>query len=304
VTLPEIGSGPGKTTADGLYAWITFNYASVKIGSFIIVGLLMTIISCGSSFVINGATIISRDIYQNVIKKGKFTDKEGLFASRIACVIVTAIGVASALWLPILVPLWSLAQALVISGIMASVFCAWFWRRSTSAGALVSCLGGGISAFVWAIYAWIEAGSPGALIHGLHAAHVGLIVSFPLMFIVSLATKAEDKAVSDVTNYAVISEELYTQSPDFKGEQGGGPFVYYGAKTAASKFGWAIMTVSPILVTLYYFAFRVKAITVPLLWVLLIGGFGIFLFFSVVGFFDLKNLILPGAASAKETKSD
>jgi Na+/proline symporter len=302
VTLPQIGSGAGKISADGLYAWFTFNYAGVEIGSLIIVGLLMTIISCGSSFVMNGATIVSRDIYQRAIKKGKFTDAEGIFASRISCVVVTVIGVASALWLPILVPLWTLAQALVIAGIMAPVLAAWFWRRSTTAGAFVSCLGGGISAFVWAMYAWFTVGSPGGLIHGFHAAHVGLIVSFPLMIVVSLATKADDKATSDVTNYAVITKEMYSQSPDFKGEQGGGIFVYYGAKTPASKLGWGIATVSPILVTLYYFTFQVKAIAIPLFWVILAFGVGMFLFFAVIGFFDLKNLILPTAASAKGTK--
>ena len=302
VVLPEIGSGAGKISADGLYSWFTLNNASVEIGSLIIVGLLMTIISCGSSFVINGATIISRDIYQKILKKGNFTDKEGVFASRVSCLIVTLIGIASALWLPILVPLWTLAQALVISGILVSVISAWFWRRSTTAGAMAACLGGGISAFAWAIYAWINAGNPGALINGFHAAHVGIIVSLPLMIIVSLVTKAPDKAVSDVTNYAVISKEMYTQSPDFKGEEGGGLFVYYGAKTSGAKLGWGILTASPILVTLYYFAFQVKAITVPLLWVLLIAGIGIFLFFAVIGFFDLKNLILPSAVSSAKRK--
>ncbi|MDR1977415.1 MAG: sodium:solute symporter family protein [Synergistaceae bacterium] len=295
LTIPPIGSGAGKISADGLYSWFTFTYAGVEVGSFIIIGLLMTIISCGSSFAMNGVTIISRDIYQKAIKKGKFTDEEGLYASRISCIVVVIIGIAGALWLPILVPLWSLTQALVISAVMASVFAAWFWRRSTAQGAIASCVGGGVSAFAWAMYAWLNAGSPGGLMHGLHAAHVGLMVSFPLMIVVSLATKADAKAVSDVTNYAVLSKEMYAESPDFKGEQGGGIFVYYGAKTSVSKLGWGIATASPALVVLYYLAFQIKAITVPLFWVLLIFGLGMFLLFSVIGFFDLKNMVTPAA---------
>ncbi|MDR1377063.1 MAG: sodium:solute symporter family protein [Synergistaceae bacterium] len=302
IPIPQLGRGAGQISADGLYSWFTFTYANVEVGSLIIVGLLMTIISCGSSFAMNGVTIISRDIYQKALKKGNFTDKEGVFASRIACVVVVLIGIAGALWLPILVPLWSLTQALVISALMASVLAAWFWRRSTAAGAIASCIGGGISSFAWAMYAWFTVGSPGGLINGWHAAHVGLAVSIPLMIIVSLATKADDKSVSDVTNYGVISKEMYSQSPDFKNEHGGGIFAYYGAKTPASKFGWGIATLSPILIVLYYLTFQIQAMAVSLFWIILIFGVGMFALFSVIGFFDLKNMIMPAVSATKETK--
>jgi hypothetical protein len=122
------------------------------------------------------------------------------------------------------------------------------------------------------------------------------------MVIVSLATKADDKAVSDVTNYGVISREMYSQSPDFKGKTGSGIFSYYGAKTPSSKLGWGIATLSPVFVLLYYLTFQIKAMAVSLFWIILIFGLGMFLLFSVVGFFDLKNLIMP--ASARKEKTD
>jgi hypothetical protein len=45
-------------------------------------------------------------------------------------------------------------------------------------------------------------------------------------------------------------------------------------------------------------------IAVALFWVLLIFGIGVFLVFSVIGFFDLKNMITPTAASATKGTKD
>lgn len=286
-----------EIAADGLYSWFVFTHTGVTVGSFIIMGLLMTIISCGSSFAMNGVTIIARDIYQKAIKKDNYTDKEAIFASRVACLIVVLIGIFGALWLPILVPLWSLAQALVISAVLAVVLSAWFWRRSTTAGAVASTVGGGVVAFAWAMYAWFVEGNPGALVHGIHAAHIGLVVSVPLMIIVSLATKAEDKAKSDVTNFKVIGDEMHEKSPDFAGEKDEGLMAYYGAHTPIAKAGWWIMTAIPIVVLFFYATFWLEWFAKPLFWVILIAGFAVFLVFSVVGFFDLKNMISPADAN-------
>ena len=110
------------------HAWFTINNSNVFVGVVILVGLLMTIISCGSSFAMNGVTIITKDIYQGFINRNA-TDKQALRASRISVVVVVVIGIVAALWLPILVPLWVLAQALCLSGLFATTMSAWFWKH-------------------------------------------------------------------------------------------------------------------------------------------------------------------------------
>ena len=127
----------------------------------------------------NGVTIITRDIYQRVINKNA-PDKKVLFVSRVAVIIVVAIGIVSALWLPILVPLWTLAQAICLSGLFATTMSAWFWKRSTTAGALASTIGGGlVSLRMGNVRMGNRREGPGSLIFGLHAVHVGVIVSIP-----------------------------------------------------------------------------------------------------------------------------
>ncbi|MDR2112622.1 MAG: sodium:solute symporter family protein, partial [Candidatus Accumulibacter sp.] len=141
---------PAGLSGDSLYAWFTIEFMPPVFGVLVLVGLLMTIVSCGSSFAMNGVTIFTKDIYQGVINKNP-TDRQLLFASRVSLILVVLIGIASALWLPILVPLWSLAQAIGISGLLATVMCAWFWKRSTTSGAYASTVCGGLAAFGWAL---------------------------------------------------------------------------------------------------------------------------------------------------------
>jgi SSS family solute:Na+ symporter len=234
---------PEGLSGDGLYAWFSIEFMPPTLGVVVLVGLLMTIISCGSSFAMNGVTILTQDIYRKVMNKNA-SDGQVLFASRISLIVVTIIGIASALWLPILVPLWSLAQAIGISGLLATTLCAWFWRRSTAPGAMASTIIGGLAAFGWAVYAWITLGNPGALVPmfgtQLHAAHVGLAIAIPVMIIVSLCTKPEyEKA--DATSYKTLGEELRTSPLVVDKQERSGVFGWLGADTVGWKSFWIVV---------------------------------------------------------------
>lgn len=275
VTVPEGLSG------DALYAWFTVNHTGTLVGVLILTGLIMTIVSCGSSFAMNGVTLLTNDIYHKVIAK-KATDSQVLLASRISLAIVVVIGIACANWLPILVPLWSLGQAIVISGLFAPTMSAWFWRRSTTAGALSSALVGGVGSFAWACYAWINVGSPGGLMHGLHACHVGLALSIPVMIIVSLVTKP-DYTKADLTSYRVLGEELRSSDLVVDKVTRPGLFGWLGADTALWKVFWVCVGTVFFLHYVLSFWFHVSSLALVMVWVslivsaamiLLLGGLG------------------------------
>jgi SSS family solute:Na+ symporter len=287
-------SVPEGLSDDAVYAWFTVNFTGTAIGVIILVGLLMTIISCGSSFAMNGVTIITRDIYQKAINKNA-TDKQAVFASRISLVIVTVIGIVSALWLPILVPLWILAQAIVISGLFAATMSAWFWKRSTSKGAMASILGGGIASLLWALYVWFTTGSPGGTINGFHAVHVGMIVSIPLMIIVSLATKPEYE-LANVTSFKTLGEELKTSKliKEEEKQTRGGFFGWLGADTPAWKIFWIVVAVIFALHYILGFLFHQQLIGIAMVWVALIVGVVLFIILAVLGGRDLGNMVKAG----------
>jgi SSS family solute:Na+ symporter len=281
---------PQGLSGDALYAWFTIEFMSPVLAVLVLVGLLMTIVSCGSSFAMNGVTIFTKDIYQGIINKNA-TDKEVLFASRVSLVLVTLIGIASALWLPILVPLWSLAQAIGISGLLATTMCAWFWKRSTTAGAYASTVCGGIAAFGWACYAWHVTGSPGGLVTvaeiPLHAAHVGLFVSIPLMFIVSLATAPEyDKA--EVTNYSTLGREMMADTTVEDKQTRPGFFGWLGAETGNWKLFWVVTFVVFALHYLLAFLFHIEFFGLCMVWLSFIVGV---LMLAMLGFLGTRDVL-------------
>ncbi|MDR1134961.1 MAG: sodium:solute symporter family protein [Clostridiales Family XIII bacterium] len=288
-----VGSGrlviPEGITPDGVFSFIALNHSGIGIGTFLIVGLLMTIISCGSSFVMNGVTILTKDIYSQVINK-KASDKQLLSASRVSVVLVSIFGIAGALWLPILVPLWVLAQALALSGLLAAILGAWFWKRSTTAGALASIITGGVSSIGWAMYAWATTGSPGNLIGGFHAAHIGLIVSVPVMIAVSLATKPQYDKVS-ATSYKALGASLKSAMIAAGTPEKPGFFGFFGAEKSIAKLGWVSVM---ILFALHYFLvfiFQANFAGVFTVWLSLINSVVITLIVLVMGGYDLTGFL-------------
>ena len=249
----------------------------------------------------NGVTIITRDIYQRVINKNA-SDKKVLFVSRVAVIIVVAIGIVSALWLPILVPLWALAQAICLSGLFATTMSAWFWKRSTTAGALASTIGGGLVSFGWAMYAWITTGSPGSLIGGFHAVHIGVFVSIPLMIIVSLCTKPEyDKA--EVTSWKTLGKEMKESEliPESEKCNGKGFFGWLGAD---GQPGWKAFWVCVARVFgIHYvlsFGFANQSLGIMMTWMsFAVGSIMIFIMFFLGGR-DIVHMAQDNKATAKK----
>lgn len=304
-----VGSITGKITipeglsSDGLYAWFTINNSNVFVGVVILVGLLMTIISCGSSFAMNGVTIITKDIYQGFINKNA-TDKQAVRASRISVVIVVVIGIAAALWLPILVPLWVLAQALCLSGLFATTMSAWFWKRSTTAGALASTIGGALAGLAWAIYAWVTTGNPGTLMHGFHAVHIGVAVSIPLMIIVSLCTKPEYEQAKK-TSWIELGREMRESEliPESEKCNGKGLFGWLGADTA----GWKAFWVGVIIIFAGHYilslGFHVEALGLAMTWAAFGVGIVMIFIMAVLGGKDIVGMVKDSKAAEQRLKA-
>ncbi len=288
---------PSSITPDGLYSWFAMNKIGTLLGTVLIVGLAMTILSCASSFIMNGATIITRDIYFMTFRP-QATDKELLAVSRWSILFVTVFGVATALWLPILVPLWTLAQALVISGLLAPMLGAWFWKRSTAPAAIISSIAGGIAGVGWAMLAWQQTGSPGGLVNGLHAAHIGVFVSFPLMIVISLVTKPEyDKAA--LTSWADLGKALAAATPATAGK---GIFGWLEARSTFEKVLWSVSFVLFILHFVLPALAKEPFMGVTMNWLAILAAAGLLVIILVLGLRDVVRLMSVPKATAEEPK--
>ena len=276
---------PADLTPDAMYSYMAMHETGAAVGTFLIVGLIMTIVSCGSSFAMNGVTILTNDIYNKVINKNA-SDKQKVNASRISLIIVVLFGIFGALWLPILVPLWTLAQAIAISGLLAAVLSAWFWARSTTAGAFTSIVGGGGVAIAFAGYAWVTTGSPGGLVHGIHACHVGLLVSIILMIVVSLATKADGERALK-TSYKELGIKVIEHEEKTGTKAAPGVWGSLDATTWYSKFAWFMVLVLFIAHVVFVVLFKYEVIGHITVWTSLISCIAMLIIFS---FFCAKDL--------------
>ena len=277
---------PEGITGDSIYSWIGLNSNYLIVGVIMIVGLVMTIISTGSSVAMNGVTIIVQDIYKGVINKNA-SEKQLLRISRFSVILVLVIAVLSAIWVPVLVPLWVLAQAIVMAGLFVTVMAAWFWKKSTTAGALAATIGGGISAVTWAIYVWVTTGAPGTLIFGLHCVHVGLGTSIILMVVVSLATKHSMDENPDATNYGILGREMNAADPEHEP----GLWGWLGAKTIGVKLVWIMVFTLFALHFALIFLFHIPWAGYAMVYIAMGASIIMGIVFAIYGAKDVKTLI-------------
>ncbi|MGW1495818.1 solute symporter family protein [Streptomyces sp. NBC_00191] len=199
----EIGGGSGSTGGSVLLAVIS----AVAFATILAVVAGLTLAS-SSSF--------AHDIYANVIRKGKATDKEEVRAARWATV---AIGIVS-------IALGAMARDLNVAGLVALAFAvaasanlptilySLFWKRFTTQGALWSIYGGLTSAVVLVLFSPVVSGKPTSMFKEADFYWFPLenpgIVSIPLGFLLGWLGTVLSKEEPDKGKYAELEVKSLT----------------------------------------------------------------------------------------------
>ncbi|WP_328679433.1 cation acetate symporter [Streptomyces sp. NBC_00322] len=199
----EIGGGSGSTGGSVLLAVIS----AVAFATILAVVAGLTLAS-SSSF--------AHDIYANVIRKGKATEKEEVRAARWATV---AIGIVS-------IALGAMARDLNVAGLVALAFAvaasanlptilySLFWKRFTTQGALWSIYGGLTSAVVLVLFSPVVSGKPTSMFKEADFYWFPLenpgIVSIPLGFLLGWLGTVLSKEEPDKGKYAELEVKSLT----------------------------------------------------------------------------------------------
>ncbi len=194
---------PPGISGDQVYLYFISKVIPPLAGGFLLVAFLMTVMSCASSFLMTGATLLFNDIIEKSVKS-HLTESRKIFLSRVSVLLTAILGVASALWIPFLIPLWIMGQALAIAGLLVPVAAAWFWRRATPKAAIYSLGAGSMVAFLWSLLAWWRKGDPNGFVLGLHAVHIGLVISLIAMVVVSFITPRAGEEMERATLWKEI----------------------------------------------------------------------------------------------------
>ncbi|MEU0162541.1 cation acetate symporter [Streptomyces sp. NPDC006261] len=199
----EIGGGSGSTGGAILLAVIS----AVAFATILAVVAGLTLAS-SSSF--------AHDIYANVIRKGKATEKEEVRAARWATV---AIGVVS-------IGLGALARDLNVAGLVALAFAvaasanlptilySLFWKRFTTQGALWSIYGGLASSVLLVLFSPVVSSKPTSMFPSVDFAWFPLenpgLISIPLGFLLGWAGSLLSKEKPDTDKYAELEVKSLT----------------------------------------------------------------------------------------------
>ncbi|MDX2017876.1 MAG: cation acetate symporter [Planctomycetota bacterium] len=156
--------------------------------SFVSAIAFATILAVVAGLTIASSSAFSHDVWQNVIRGGKATEKESIFVARIAAGIigVVSIGLAIALKSQNVAFLVGLAFAVAAAANVPAIILAIFWRGFTTAGMIAGMVSGLVSSIVLIVLSPAVMGTDGK--HIINAAAIfplenPAILSVPIGFL-------------------------------------------------------------------------------------------------------------------------
>ncbi|GHH55164.1 solute symporter family protein [Streptomyces candidus] len=199
----EIGGGSGSTGGAILLAVIS----AVAFATILAVVAGLTLAS-SSSF--------AHDIYANVIRRGKATEKEEMRAARWATVFIGVVSIAlGALARDLNVAgLVALAFAVAASANLPTILYSLFWKKFTTQGALWSIYGGLFTAVFLVLFSPVVSGKPTSMFKGVDFAWFPLenpgLISIPLGFLLGWLGSVLTKEEPDKGKYAELEVKSLT----------------------------------------------------------------------------------------------
>ncbi|WP_151479756.1 solute symporter family protein [Streptomyces albicerus] len=175
-----------------------------------------TILAVVAGLTLASSSSFAHDIYANVIRKGKATEKEEVRAARLATIGIGAVSII----------LGSLARDLNVAGLVALAFAvaasanlptilySLFWKRFTTQGALWSIYGGLTVAVGLVLFSPVVSGDPTAMFPDVDFAWFPLknpgIISIPFGFLMGIIGTYLSKEKPDTGKYAELEVRSLT----------------------------------------------------------------------------------------------
>ncbi|MFE9406259.1 cation acetate symporter [Streptomyces sp. NPDC006530] len=176
-----------------------------------------TILAVVAGLTLASSSSFAHDIYANVIRKGKATEKEEMRAARWATVLIGAVAILLGAFARDMnvAGLVALAFAVAASANLPTILYSLFWKRFTTQGALWSIYGGLFSSVFLVLFSPVVSGNPktsmfkGVDFHWFPLENPGLI-SIPLGFLLGWIGSLLSKEESDKGKYAELEVKSLT----------------------------------------------------------------------------------------------
>ncbi|MER7920876.1 MULTISPECIES: cation acetate symporter [unclassified Streptomyces] len=175
-----------------------------------------TILAVVAGLTLASSSSFAHDIYANVIRKGRATEKQELGAARWATVGIGAVSIVlGALARDLNVAgLVALAFAVAASANLPTILYSLFWKRFTTTGALWSIYGGLVTAVGLVLFSPVVSGGPASMFPGTDFHWFPLenpgIISIPVGFLLGAVGTLLSKEVPDAGKYAELEVRSLT----------------------------------------------------------------------------------------------
>lgn len=172
------------------------------VAGIVMAGILAATISSSDSYLLIASSAFSKNLYEGVFKKGA-SDKQVMWVSRIILMVIALIGIAIA-WdeNSVIFKVVSFAWAGFGATFGPIMLFSLFWKRTTRAGAIAGMLTGGVMVFVWNLLL-----RPLGGLWDIYELFPAFVLSCIAIVVVSLLTKAPDKAITDEFEKAKVYTE-------------------------------------------------------------------------------------------------
>ncbi len=175
---------PNITNPDAIIPTLIDTLANPYLGSILLAALLAAVMGTAASLVI----VTSVTFTENVIKRinPNIKGKKEIFVTRVGIAVITALGIVVAIYAKSIIGIMQDISAPAVAVTLPVFVGMFFWKKTTTQGAMAAMIVGVITTVGWWIYGFISFGghSPFAVHHII----VGIICTSISMIGVSLAT--------------------------------------------------------------------------------------------------------------------
>ncbi|MGO4886298.1 sodium:solute symporter [Anaerobacillus sp. MEB173] len=171
---------PADIHPDLLFSYVTAELLTPALGGIVLVGLLAALMTGATSFILQGSSNLTKDLYHHLINPNA-SDKKLMFVSRLTVVIISLLGLLVAFYLTNIIAMYQWALRLSAATLVFPFLAIMFWKRVTKTGVFSSMV---LALIATLMYPYL----------GLNIDHTifGLSVSFISLVGISLLTKHSD----------------------------------------------------------------------------------------------------------------
>lgn len=177
VGMTARGFLPLDMRPDLIFSYVTCELLPPYLGGIIYVGLLAALMTGADSFILQGSSNLTIDLYQKLINP-KADEKKLMFVSRLTVIIISALGLIIAFNIKDIVTVYQWALRLTATTLVIPFLATMFWKRVTKLGVVSSMILSLIVTMMWPF-----------LGNGIDPTLIGFGASLITLVAVSLFTK-------------------------------------------------------------------------------------------------------------------